>query len=95
MNPLPDIENQLKEFITKNLLFSADGYPYPDDASFLDEGIIDSLGVMELVGFIGKRYGITPDQREVTPEHFDSIQRLAAFVRGKLAAKTASSSDPL
>jgi acyl carrier protein len=83
MNPTPTIEDQLKDFIAKNLLFSADGFPYSDDASFLGEGIIDSLGVMELVEFVGKRFGIAVEHTEVTPENFDSIRRLSAFARRK------------
>ena len=72
MNPAPSIEDQLKDFLAKNLLFSGDGFPYSDDASFLGEGIIDSLGVMQLVEFVGKQFGIAVAQAEVTPEHFDS-----------------------
>jgi acyl carrier protein len=83
MNPAPSIEDQLKDFLAKNLLFSGDGFPYSDDASFLGEGINDSLGVMQLVEFVGKQFGITVVQTEVTPEHFDSIRRLGAFVRRK------------
>ena len=59
MNPAPSIEDQLKDFLAKNLLFSGDGFPYSDDASFLGEGIIDSLGVMQLVEFVGKQFGIS------------------------------------
>ena len=45
------IEAQSKDYIAKNLLFSSDGFNYPDEASFLEEGIVDSQGVMELVLF--------------------------------------------
>jgi acyl carrier protein len=83
MNPVPSIEDQLRAFVAQNLLFSGDGFPYSDDASFLGEGIIDSLGVMQLVEFVGKQFGIAVAQTEVTPEHFDSIRRLGAFVRRK------------
>ena len=81
MNPAPTIEDQLRDFVAQNLLFSGDTFPYSDDASFLGEGIIDSLGVMQLVEFVGKQFGIPVVQTEVTPEHFDSIRRLSAFVR--------------
>ncbi len=77
------IESKIKEYIAKNLLFSEEGFPYADDASFLQEGIIDSLGVMELVEFVQKEFGIKVEQTEVTPEHFDSVAKLAAFVQRK------------
>lgn len=77
------IEKQIKDFIAKNLLFSQEGYEYADGASFLQEGIVDSLGVMELVTFVQKAFGIAVDQNEVTPDNFDSVASLAAFVRHK------------
>lgn len=77
------IEKDIREFIAANLLYSTEGFAYADDASFLQEGIIDSLGVVELVAFVQKQFGITVDQSEVTPDHFDSVAKLAAFVRSK------------
>ena len=49
------------------------------------EGIIDSLGVVELVEFVQSRFGVRVDQQEVVPDNFDSVSRLAAYVRRKLA----------
>jgi acyl carrier protein len=78
------IEERIKAFIAENLLYAENGFNYPEDASFLQEGIIDSLGVMQLVEFVGSDFQITVDQREVTPENFDSVGKLALFVRRKL-----------
>lgn len=77
------IENQIKDYIAKNLLFSDNGFPYPDEASFLDEGIVDSVGVMELVAFVEEKFGIKVDDLEVTPDNFDSVSKLAAYVHRK------------
>lgn len=88
MTTTPDsssIEPAIRDFIARNLLYSDTGFSYADDASFLAEGIIDSLGVMELVEFVQKHFGVKVEQAEVTPAHFDSVARLAAFVRQKLA----------
>jgi len=82
----PQVEPLIRDFIARNILFSDNGFPHPDDVSFLQEGIIDSLGVMELVEFVQKTFGVKVEQSEVTPEHFDSVARLAAFVRRKAAA---------
>ena len=46
------IETQIKDYIARNLLFSDNGFPYGDEVSFLEEGIVDSIGVMELVAFV-------------------------------------------
>lgn len=82
-----DIETEIKEFIAKNLLFSNKGYTYSDDVSFLEEGIVDSQGVMELVMFVEDNFKISVDDPDVTPDNFDSVTRLAGYVRRKLAVK--------
>jgi acyl carrier protein len=80
-------ESVLRDFIARNLLYNQDGFPYSDQASFLQEGIIDSLGVVELVDFIEKKFGVRAEPQEITPEHFDSVTRLAAFIRRKQELK--------
>jgi acyl carrier protein len=77
------IEDRLKQFIAQQLLFSEEGFTYSLDDSFMQKGIIDSLGIMELVTFAGKEFGIAIEPEEVTPDNFDSIHRLAAFIRRK------------
>lgn len=79
-----EIEEQIRDYIAKNLLFSTDGFNYPDNASFLEEGIVDSQGVMELLLFVEDSFKISVDDLEITPENFDSVGRLAAFVRRKM-----------
>jgi acyl carrier protein len=79
-------ETRIKAFIAEKLLFNAGGFPYPDDASFLSEGIVDSIGVMELVSFVQKTLGVAVDPAEVLPDNFDSVAKLAAFVRRKQSA---------
>jgi acyl carrier protein len=82
----PPLEPVIRDFLARNLLYSPDGFNYSDQTSFLQEGIIDSLGVMELVEFVSKQFGIKVKQREVTPDNFDSVANLVAFVRAKQKA---------
>lgn len=79
-----EIENKIKTYIAKNLLFSGDEFKYSNDASFLEEGIVDSLGVMELVSFVEDQFGVSVDDQEITPDNFDSVTRLAAYIQHKL-----------
>ncbi len=79
------IEATLRQHIAETILFSTD-YPYEDDASFLENGIIDSMNVMELVLLLEERFGIAVADQEIIPDHFDSVSRLAAFVRHKQEA---------
>jgi acyl carrier protein len=78
-----EIETPIREFIASSLLYSSEGFKYADDASLLREGIIDSLGVVELVEFLQKQFNLKIEQQEVRPENFDSVAKLAAFVRRK------------
>lgn len=82
-----EIEQKIKTYIAQNLIFSGDEFKYPEDASFLEEGIVDSLGVMELVSFVEDQFGVGVDDQDITPENFDSVLKLAAYVRGKLNGK--------
>jgi len=77
------VETQIKDYISRNLLFSDNGFPYPDEASFLEEGIVDSVGVMELVAFVEEKFGLKIGDTDVTPDNFDSVGKLAAFIRRK------------
>lgn len=84
------VAQRIRAFVAQNILYNMGGATFSDEASFLREGIIDSLGVVELVAFVRKDFGIPVAQHEVTPENFDSVARLASFVGRKLAAHPAS-----
>ena len=78
-----EIEAKIRAFVARNILFSEAGFPHRDDVSFLQTGVIDSLGVVELVSFAGREFALHVEPAEVTPENFDSVARLAAFIRRK------------
>jgi acyl carrier protein len=80
---MKQIEETIRQYIAENILFSNNGYPYSDDISFLENGIIDSMNVMELVLFAETNFGITIEDREIVPDNFDSVSKLAAFIRNK------------
>ncbi|RLC79677.1 MAG: acyl carrier protein, partial [Chloroflexi bacterium] len=50
---------------------------------FLEEGIVDSTGVLELVMFVEETFGVTVEDEEILPENFDSVTQLARYVRVK------------
>ena len=77
------IEKQIKQYVAENFLFSDDGYQLSEDASFLEEGIVDSTGVLELVMFVEETFNVTIEDEEIVPENFDSVSCLAAYVRRK------------
>lgn len=78
------IEPQIRQYLAENFLFSDNGYELEDEASFLEEGIVDSTGVLELVMFVEETFGIAVQDEEIVPQNFDSVSQLAAYVRHKL-----------
>jgi acyl carrier protein len=83
-------KEMIRSYIAENILFSDNGYPYPDETSFLEEGIVDSMGIMELVMFVEENFGITVDDDDLVPENFDSVGKLAAYVMKKSSASAAA-----
>ena len=78
-----EIKTKIRDFIVENFLFgSADDLV--DDTSFLDGGIIDSTGVLELVEFLEEEFSVTIDDEELIPENLDSINCVTAFLEKKL-----------
>ena len=81
--------SEIKEFIVTNFLFGQGGDALAEDQSFLESGIIDSTGVLELVNFIEQKYGIKVADEELVPENLDSINCLTAFVGRKVSETNA------
>lgn len=76
------MKSQLRRFIVDNFLFGEDGH-FTDDDSFLEKGIIDSTGVLELAAFLEERFRVHVEDDELLPENLDSINRLVQFVTRK------------
>jgi acyl carrier protein len=78
-----DTREQIRQHIATNLLYSPNGFPLRDDASFLEKGVVDSQGIMELVMFIEEQFGIAVADEDVIPDHFDSVNNLVAYVEAR------------
>jgi acyl carrier protein len=83
---MENIASVIRSYIAQNILFSGNSYPYPDDASFLDEGIVDSMNVLELVTFVENQFGIKVNDPDIVPANFDSVSRLTSFVESRQQA---------
>lgn len=81
---MKNIEEAIRTYIAQNILFSSNGYPYPDDTSFLNEGVIDSMNVLELVMFVEEKFGVTVADQDIVPDNFDSVTRLANYIRRQI-----------
>ena len=79
-------QQQIRAYIAENFLLGQDN-GVRDDESLLGAGIVDSTGVLELVGFLEKTFRIELQDEDLVPENLDSIRNLASFVDRKLAAQ--------
>jgi acyl carrier protein len=75
--------DEVREFIIENFLFG-DRERFEPDLSFLETGVIDSTGMLELVGFLEGRYKIQIKDDEFVPENLDSLDNIEGFLRRKL-----------
>ena len=75
--------NSVRHFVVENYLFG-DGDSLKDDTSFMEEGIIDSTGILELVFFLEETFGFSVEDDELVPENMDSLQNIALFIDRKL-----------
>ncbi len=76
----------ITKFVNEQFLKGNKAITLTDDSSFIDEGIIDSLGVLELVSFIEESFGFRVEDEEMVPDNLDSINKILAYVSLKLAA---------
>lgn len=80
-----DLQTRVRTYIVENFLFG-DDTELEDDTSFLDSGMIDSTGILEVVSFLEEAFSITVLDHELVPENLDSISNIAGFLGRKLAA---------
>jgi acyl carrier protein len=83
-----ELDQQIKEYLGNNLIYVDGDFKYDNDTSFIREGLIDSMQVMELVMYVQSTFGIPVDQEEIVPENFDSVNKLACFIRSKQVSRT-------
>ena len=81
---MPDtsIRLRVREFVVQNFLFGHDDLA--DEASFLETGVIDSTGVLELVGFIEATFAVAVHDHDLIPANLDSVASVTRFVQRKL-----------
>jgi acyl carrier protein len=79
-----DIQSTIESFIVEEILLESEGGQIDYDQSLISSGILDSLGLLRLIGFIEDRFGIKVEDGEVIPENFESIKVMREFLATKL-----------
>lgn len=87
---MPALEQEIRTFIIDNFLFGQEDGKLSNDDSFLEQGIINSTGVLELVAFLEGEYRIKIQDDELEPENLDSINKLVRFISRKTQPPTAA-----
>jgi acyl carrier protein len=75
-----ELKSQIRGFIVENFLYGEDNENLTDEDSFLEFGLIDSTGVLELVAFVETELGVAIKDSEMVPENLDSVDAIATFV---------------
>ena len=82
------VATKIRDYLSRNFLFSDQGFTYEEDASFLELGIIDSFGFMELLHWVEHEFGISVADDELVPDNFDSVRKLSSFILDKQSGST-------
>ena len=80
---MSEIKDKLRAFVVENFMFGKDE-GLEDDTSFLENGIIDSTGILELVNFLDEEFSISVEDEELIPENLDSIKNVTSYLQKKL-----------
>jgi len=80
---MEETQKQIRQFIIDNFLFG-DGENLENDTSFMENGIIDSTGILELVAFLEQNFNITIEDDELVAENLDSLNNVTNYLSRKL-----------
>jgi len=79
------VESKVRGFVLESFLFTDDESALNNEDSFIEKGIIDSTGMLEIISFIENDFGIEVTDDEMIPENLDSVSNIVAFVAKKVA----------
>lgn len=80
---MTEILERTRAYVRDNFLYMRPDFVLGDDDALLAKGVIDSMGVMEMIGFLTSEFGIAVADEEVTEENLGSVSAIARFVTGK------------
>ncbi len=76
-------ERELRQYVIDNFLFGQGGSELKNDDSFMERGIIDSTGVLELVAFLEEQFQVKVEDEDLIPANLDSINNLLLYLKKK------------
>lgn len=85
---LTPLERELLDFIVSELVSGDGGPSIEPDEDLIKRGVVDSLGVTQLVDFCESRYGIRVTDEDLVPDNFQTLRKLAQYVESKGGERT-------
>ena len=82
----------VREFIVQDFLFGRDD-GFASSESFLESGMIDSTGILQLVAFLEQTFGIKVEDAELVPENLDSLDNIGRLLASKLGAPASQTAN--
>lgn len=74
------ILTRLRAFVEENFLYMRPDFELKNDQSLMENGVVDSMGVMEMIQFLEEEFGVEVDDSEITEENLGSLDAIAGFV---------------
>lgn len=74
---------KIRDYILANYLFTDDPSALKDDDSFLEKGVLDSTGILEVIYFLEEEFGFKIADEEMIPENLDSVNNIVSFIERK------------
>lgn len=78
-----NIQEMLKNYLLMEIAADLEKESLAPDEDLLEQGIIDSMGIMHLIAFMEENFGIVVDDREIVPENFQTLQSMEQFIGHK------------
>jgi acyl carrier protein len=78
-----DVRTQVRKYLLKNFLPGSPPEALQDRESFLEKGVIDSTGVLELVAFLEENFKFKIEDEDLIPDNLDSVDQLVSFIQKK------------
>ena len=78
-----EILKNIRHFVVKEFLYMRPTFSIGDDDSLMKKGVVDSMGVLEVLNYLEETYGVRPEDDEITEAHFGTLRAIARFTLTK------------
>jgi len=77
------IMTKVRDFVHENFLYMMPDFELADDDRLLEKGVVDSMGIAEVISFIESQFGVFAAENEISEANFGSLRSIASFIAAK------------